>query len=185
MFHMQSKKSIKARGSIVSPKMFLIYKQVSIAISSSADISYIAVHLVHTAQVSSARLLLISSPQRRGVYLRAATIRGRRLLCIPSVTATIGGAVRANRAREADDPAVASEVIVLLRERCVQTPRLQCGMDSILPDCYHTEPENNHDRHAVCEERERNRRSLTTRALADGVARLLHGHTPWQYYEYN
>ena len=42
-----------------------------------------------------------------------------------------------------------------------------------------TEPENNHDRHAVCEERERNRRSLTARAVADGVARLMSGHTPW------
>ena len=34
------------------------------------------------------------------------------------------------------------------------------------------EPENNHERHAVCEERERKRLSLTARAVA-------HGHTPW------
>ena len=32
-----------------------------------------------------------------------------------------------------------------------------------------SEPENNHDRHAVCEERERNRRSRAARAVASSV----------------
>ena len=84
------------------------------------------------------------------------------------------GRDQGKRACTADDEAMASQVeeasclFSVVRGhhvyKAVWTPFLGEILTAI------AEPGNNHDRHAVCEERGRNRRSCTMRAVADGVA---------------
>ena len=104
-------------------------------------------------------LLLSSSLERPGVYSRAATIRGQCLLCICSVLVICqnSGCGQSKRTRAADnrfDEAVASQVEEMfcldsvVHEhhvyKMIWTPFLGEILTSI------SEPESNHNRHAVC-----------------------------------